>query len=40
VKPGRSDARVEVVDIAPTLAGMLGVEAPAQSEGRVLPLAP
>jgi hypothetical protein len=36
VKPGRSDARVEVVDIAPTLAGMLGVAAPAQSEGKVL----
>jgi hypothetical protein len=38
VKPARVDARVEVVDIAPTLARMLGVAAPSQSEGRPLPL--
>ncbi|MBC7434724.1 MAG: alkaline phosphatase family protein [Bdellovibrionales bacterium] len=37
IKPGRFDARVEVVDIAPTLAAMLGVPAPSASEGRVLP---
>jgi predicted AlkP superfamily pyrophosphatase or phosphodiesterase len=35
---GRVDARVEVADIAPTLARLLGVPAPAQSEGRPLPL--
>jgi predicted AlkP superfamily pyrophosphatase or phosphodiesterase len=40
VKPGRVDARVEVVDIAPTLARMLGIAAPSSSEGRPLPLAP
>ncbi|HYC35317.1 MAG TPA: alkaline phosphatase family protein [Usitatibacter sp.] len=38
VKPGRFDARVEIVDIAPTLAQVLGVPSPAQSEGRVLPI--
>lgn len=38
-KPGRVDQRVEVVDIAPTLAKWLGVDVPAQSEGRVLPVA-
>lgn len=38
VKAGRHDARVEVVDIAPTLAQMLGVPAPAASEGKALPL--
>jgi predicted AlkP superfamily pyrophosphatase or phosphodiesterase len=38
VQPGRIDARVEVVDIAPTLARLLGVAAPAASEGRLLPL--
>lgn len=32
------DARVEVTGIAPTLARLLGVPAPAQSEGRLLPL--
>jgi len=31
---------VEVADIAPTLAGILKVAVPAQSEGRPLPLAP
>lgn len=38
VKAGRRDGRVEVVDIAPTLAQMLGVPAPAASEGKALPL--
>ena len=38
-KPGRIDSRVEVVDIAPTLARVLGVPAPSMAEGRVLPLA-
>jgi predicted AlkP superfamily pyrophosphatase or phosphodiesterase len=37
IKSGRVDARVEVVDIAPTLSRLLGVAAPAASEGRVLP---
>ncbi|MBL0144366.1 MAG: alkaline phosphatase family protein [Betaproteobacteria bacterium] len=40
VKPGRIDARVEVVDIAPTLAGLLGIAVPSSSEGRPLPLPP
>jgi len=39
VKPGRIDTRVEVADIAPTIAGWLGVPAPAAAEGRPLPLA-
>jgi arylsulfatase A-like enzyme len=38
MKPGRVDGRVEVVDIAPTLARLLRVPAPASSEGRLLPL--
>ncbi len=38
VKPGRIDGRVEVVDIAPTLARLLGVPAPSASEGKLLPL--
>lgn len=38
VKPGRIDTRVEVVDIAPTLARMLRVPAPSSSEGKGLPL--
>ncbi len=38
VKPGRVDKRVEVADIAPTLARLLGVRAPASAEGRQLPL--
>jgi predicted AlkP superfamily pyrophosphatase or phosphodiesterase len=38
VKPGRVAQRVEVVDIAPTLARVLHVAAPATSEGRLLPL--
>jgi arylsulfatase A-like enzyme len=35
---GRIDERVEVVDIAPTLARLLGVPAPSASEGSILPL--
>ena len=38
ITPGRIDAPVEVVDIAPTLARILKMAAPAASEGRVLPL--
>jgi arylsulfatase A-like enzyme len=38
VKPGRRDERAEVVDIAPTLAAILGVPAPKASEGRALTL--
>lgn len=38
MRAGRVDQRVEVVDIAPTLAAVLGVAAPAASEGRALPL--
>ena len=38
VKPGRIDARVEVADIAPTLARFLRVPPPSASEGRPLPL--
>ena len=37
---GRIDVTVEVVDIAPTLARLLQVAAPAASEGSLLPLAP
>ena len=40
VKPGRVDGRVEVVDIAPTLAAILGIAAPSSSEGRPLPILP
>jgi len=40
VKPGRVDARVEVADIAPTLARILGIPAPSSSEGKPLPLMP
>ncbi len=39
IKPGRVDARVEVVDIAPTLSRLMGVPVPSASEGRVLPSA-
>jgi predicted AlkP superfamily pyrophosphatase or phosphodiesterase len=35
----RIDTRVEVVDIAPTLAGLLGIAPPAASEGKPLPVA-
>jgi arylsulfatase A-like enzyme len=38
VTPGRRDGRVEVVDIAPTLAAMLGIPAPPASEGKPLPV--
>jgi arylsulfatase A-like enzyme len=38
VTPGRADQTVEVVDIAPTLARVLGIPAPAASEGSPLPL--
>ena len=37
-RPGRIDTPVEIIDIAPTLAGLLGVSAPAASEGQLLPL--
>ncbi|HUP96589.1 MAG TPA: alkaline phosphatase family protein [Usitatibacter sp.] len=37
---GRIDKRVEISDIAPTLAKLLGVPPPAQSEGRPLPMDP
>ncbi len=37
VTPQRHQAAVEVVDIAPTLAEILNIAAPAQSEGKVLP---
>ena len=40
VTPGRSDRTVEVADIAPTLAGILGIAAPSASEGTPLPIAP
>ncbi len=40
VKPGRRDAPVDVADIAPTLAVLLGARAPSSSEGVPLPLAP
>jgi hypothetical protein len=38
IAPGRVDASVHVVDIAPTLAQWLGVTAPSTSEGKPLPL--
>jgi hypothetical protein len=37
---GRVDPVVEVADIAPTLARLLGVPVPAASEGKLLPLPP
>lgn len=37
VKAGRIDRPVEIVDLAPTLAGWLRVPVPAQSQGRALP---
>ena len=40
VAPGRVDRTVEVADIAPTLARILSVPAPAASEGTPLPIAP
>lgn len=38
IKPGKLDQRVQVVDIAPTLARWLQVAPPAASEGKSLPL--
>jgi predicted AlkP superfamily pyrophosphatase or phosphodiesterase len=38
IRPGRVDARVEEVDIAPTLSRMLGIPAPSAAEGKPLPL--
>jgi arylsulfatase A-like enzyme len=38
VGAARIDRRVEVVDIAPTLAGLLGVAVPAAAEGHPLPM--
>ena len=38
ITAGRVDKHVEVSDIAPTLAAILGIPAPAQSEGKRLPL--
>ena len=38
VNAARVDSRVEVIDIAPTLAAVLGIAAPAASEGKALPL--
>lgn len=38
VKPGRIDKRVEVADIAPTLAAFLALPPPSSNEGKVLPL--
>jgi arylsulfatase A-like enzyme len=36
VRPGRNEAPVFVVDIAPTLARLLNIPAPATVQGRVL----
>src|SRR5690606_34300885 len=38
IRPGEVQRRVEVTDLAPTLARLLHVPAPASSEGRLLPL--
>jgi predicted AlkP superfamily pyrophosphatase or phosphodiesterase len=38
VLPGRIDKRVEMADLAPTLARILGVPAPSACEGKPLPL--
>ncbi len=38
VRAGQIDERVDIVDLAPTLARWLGVDAPAAAQGRVLPL--
>jgi predicted AlkP superfamily pyrophosphatase or phosphodiesterase len=40
VAPGRIDRMVEVADIAPTLARLLAIPAPAASEGTPLPIVP
>ena len=39
IKPGRIETRVEIVDIAPTLAKLLGVPVPSASIGKLLPMA-
>jgi arylsulfatase A-like enzyme len=36
--PGRRDVPVEVADLAPTLAQILGIPPPSASEGKPLPL--
>jgi predicted AlkP superfamily pyrophosphatase or phosphodiesterase len=38
IRPGRVDSRVEIVDLAPTLSGLLGIPTPSAAEGRPLPL--
>ena len=38
IVPGRNDAPVETADIAPTIARILGIPAPAASEGKLLPI--
>jgi len=38
ILPGRIDTRVEIDDVAPTLAKLLRVPAPSSSEGKLLPL--
>ena len=38
ILPGRIDTRVEMSDVAPTLAKILRIPAPAAAEGKVLPL--
>ncbi|MEO5695400.1 MAG: alkaline phosphatase family protein [Usitatibacter sp.] len=38
VRPGRRDGRVEEVDVAPTLARILGISAPPAAEGKPLPI--
>jgi predicted AlkP superfamily pyrophosphatase or phosphodiesterase len=40
IATGRRDGRAEIVDIAPTLAKVLGIRAPAASEGKPLPVGP
>lgn len=37
IRPGRVTARVSTLDLAPTLADILGILPPAGSEGRILP---
>jgi predicted AlkP superfamily pyrophosphatase or phosphodiesterase len=39
IHPGRFTARVSTLDLAPTLASLLGILAPAGSEGHILPAA-
>jgi hypothetical protein len=38
VKPGRREGRVEEIDVAPTIAQILGVPAPSAAEGKPLPI--